>query len=232
MIWLSFLNSIKQALLPEKTLYYPGCITKFALSDIENNYTEILKLLNINFIKLKDIEYCCGSPILNAGYKEEFREIIEKNTELLREHKITKIITNCPACYNAFNKHYNIKVEHITQTIINNIDKLILKDFEGKEIHYHDPCYLGRHSQIYDEPRNILKALNIEVQELSLNREKSQCCGAGGNVKANLPKTSNRIVESLIKREKITELITCCPMCFIQFKNTDIKVYELSQLII
>ena len=115
---MSFLNSIKQALLPEKTLFYPGCITKFTLSDIEDNYTEILKLLNINFIKLKEIEYCCGSPILNAGYKEEFREIIEKNTELLREHKITKIITNCPACYNAFNKHYNIKVEHITQTII------------------------------------------------------------------------------------------------------------------
>jgi len=146
---------------------------------------------------------------------------------------VGRIITNCPACYKMFKEQFpEIKVEHVTQTIWNNIKKMKLKTYNEK-ITYHDPCHLGRHSGIYEEPRWILQALDFDVVELKNNRENSMCCGGGGGLKTNSPKISNKIVKMLMEEVKTDKIITTCPLCYVQFKeNTDKQVLEMSQVLI
>ena len=67
------------------TLYYPGCLTKFALKDIQDNYEEILRIEGIDFIKLSDKELCCGSPVKNAGGKKLFKGLARKNLKVFKE---------------------------------------------------------------------------------------------------------------------------------------------------
>ncbi len=215
------------------TLYYPGCLTKFVLKDVEENYKKILTQLKIEYIMLGEMEFCCGSPVLNAGYEKEYNELVEKNREVLKKYGVGKIITNCPACYKMLKEQFpEIKVEHITQTIWKNIDKMKLKSFNEK-ITYHDPCHLGRHSGIYDEPRYILQALDFEVVELRNNRENSMCCGGGAGLRTNAPQVSEKIAKMLGEEIKTEKIITTCPLCYVQIKEgTDKQVLELSQVLV
>ncbi len=223
----------KLGLKREKTLYFPGCISQIINKNIQRNYEQILKNLNINYITIPDTELCCGSPVLNAGYLEDFERLMNKNTELFKNFGVKKIITNCPACHKVFSQDYNIEAEHITQTIWNNIESLKLKEFD-EEVAYHDPCFLGRHSNIYEEPRYILKALGFKIREFDLNRENSFCCGAHGNLKAVLPLTATRIAEARLRQTKAKRLITTCPLCYLHLKESalTIKVFELSEVLV
>lgn len=216
------------------TLFYPGCMTKYVLKDLEKNYMELLRRLGIDFIMLKDLEFCCGSPVLNAGFPEDFNNLIDKNLESFKRHGVSRIITNCPGCYNILSKHYNLKVEHISQTIWKNIEKLKLQSFNEK-ITYHDPCHLGRHSNIYDEPRYILRALDFEIVESKRTRENTLCCGAGGGLRNNAPKMASKIAKLRFKDVPARKLITCCPMCYYHLKENapdNIEVLELSQVLV
>ena len=95
---MSFLKSFLDKILGSNTLYYPGCLTKALLPEIQKNYEDILHELWIDFIKLSDKEYCCGSPVLRAGMKDAYEKIKEKNIQIFKEHAVGLIITNCPAC--------------------------------------------------------------------------------------------------------------------------------------
>ena len=122
-------------------LYYPGCLTKFVLQSEMNNYRKILNKIGVDFIMLPDeMHLCCGSPVRNAGYEKDARQLARKNFELFKKHSIGKIITNCPACFKTFMQDYkemmhdwNIEVEHITKTILNALKKrpqLVIKKGE------------------------------------------------------------------------------------------------------
>ena len=91
-------------ILGGNTLYYPGCLTKFVAKDLKENYKKILRSLGIDFIELAEIEVCCGSPVLKAGYADDFKNLAEKNLKIFKEHSVKKIITNCPACFLVFKK--------------------------------------------------------------------------------------------------------------------------------
>jgi len=234
-------------LMGKNVLYYPGCMTKFILKDVEKNYEKILKKCGIDFIKLKDIEVCCGSPVRNAGYAVNFEFLVRKNHEIFKRHNVRKIITNCPACYKTFKQDYpqivgdwNIEVEHITTTIMNAMKKRNLKinRLNGKAT-YHDPCHLGRYSGIYDEPREIIKNMGYDLVEMEFSRENAFCCGGGGGLKANYPDLSKeiakeRIIEALKTNAKV--LFTSCPLCYTCLKEVsnalkkNIKVVEISSL--
>ncbi|MCP3682286.1 MAG: (Fe-S)-binding protein [bacterium] len=216
-------------LLGGNTAYYPGCLTHFALPEVEQNYKTILKKLGVNFVTIPET-ICCGSPALHAGYKEDFERLRTKNKETFSKYGVNKIITNCPACYRVLTDA-GFKVEHITQVIEKHLNKLEVKH-SGK-ISYHDPCHLGRHSNLYEPPRKILQHIGFELEELPNNREKALCCGAGGGVKTNYPNLSNKIAKQLIETSK-RDLVTTCPMCYKQLKDNSskIKVIELSELLI
>lgn len=223
-------------------LYYPGCLTKFVVKEVGENYRKILRKIGIDFIELKDLEVCCGSPVLNAGYKEDAKKLAEKNFKIFKEHSVKKIITSCPACFKTFSQEYpkllknwDIEVKHITQTISEAVKKgkIKPKKVEGK-ITYHDPCHLGRYANVYEEPREVIK-LAGDFVEMEFNRENAFCCGGGGGLKSNFPELSREISKERIKQAeevKANLLITSCPLCYICLKEASkkINVIEFSQL--
>lgn len=236
-------------ILGGNVLYYPGCMTKFVLKDLEKNYETILRKCGIDFIKLKDLEVCCGSPVKSAGYLENFKTLAKKNFKIFKDHGVKKIITNCPACFNIFKRKYpevlsefDVEVEHVTQTISEAIKsgKLKLKKIgKSKKVTYHDPCHLGRCCGVYEEPRDIIKNLGYELIEMKFNREIAFCCGGGGGVKANYPELSEEIAKERVKQAMETKadmLVTCCPMCFSCLKDvgkkSNIKMVGLSSLVV
>jgi heterodisulfide reductase subunit D len=155
------------------TLYYPGCLTKFAAPDIEANYKSILENLGIDCITIPEF-VCCGSPVLNAGYDEDFALLQKKNQELFRKYAVKRIITNCPSCYRIFRERFNMPVEHISQVLFRNIGKLD-KRWDGEKACYHDPCHLGRHSGVYKEPRKVLEAVGLKIVERCLLQRTGPC---------------------------------------------------------
>jgi Fe-S oxidoreductase len=229
-------------------LYYPGCMMKFVTKEQNEKYKKILRKAGIDFILLTELEVCCGSPALAAGHKEEAKQLAEKNFKVFKEHSVKKMITPCPACFRTFSQEYpklvenwDIKVEHITQTLAKAIEEGKLK-IKGKNVKvtFHDPCHLGRYSGIYEEPREIISKSGAEIVEMEMSREQSLCCGGGGGVRANYPELSKEMAKERIKQAEKTKaeiLVTSCPLCFVQLKeaaeesNSKIKVMELSEFI-
>jgi len=247
------MSIFKKIFKDSNILYYPGCLTKFALEDIQEKYKKILEKEGIDFIMLKDEELCCGSPVKNAGEPEAFKELAEKNLQIFKSHGVGTIITNCPACAVVLKKDYaeilgekwDIEVKHMTE-IIKPIDaSLQLREGNGgkgksekknKTATYHDPCHLGRAMGIYDQPREIICSQGFELKEMELCRNKSYCCGGGGGVKSNFPELANSIAKDRINQAKKTGadiLITPCPMCYANLKENkgDMEVKELSEIL-
>jgi Fe-S oxidoreductase len=213
------------------TLYYPGCITKFVLADKQKQYEELLKRMGVEFIKLPNVELCCGIPVLNAGYVEEFEQIKRKNLEIFKEYDVKRFITNCPGCYHTLKNEYGLEGEHITQLLARNMDKLN-KSFKDEVITYHDPCHLGRWSGIYDEPRKVLEKRGLLVRELPYRKKDGMCCGGGGGLRQNDRVTSDKVACNILKNVKSKKLVSACPMCYYHLKENakDVEVVEYSDL--
>jgi heterodisulfide reductase subunit D len=237
---MNLIKKIKNIFAGANTLYYPGCITKFVYKNLHKNYKIILNEIGIDYIELKNLEHCCGSPVINAGYKKDYEKLINHNKKIFTQSSVKKIITNCPACYKTLKENYpEIEIKHISETIFDAIKnkKLNIKNLKNEKITYHDPCHLGRHSGIYEEPRVILKNLGYKIIEMEKNRKDSLCCGAGAGLQNNHKEISNKIAKIRIKQAQETKtkkLITACPMCYHQLKKNSpkLKVIELSEVII
>jgi Fe-S oxidoreductase len=219
------------------TLYYPGCLYKFAAKNLNENYIKILNKLKINFLLIDEF-VCCGSPALNAGYTEDYNNLKKKNIALLDKYGIGTIITPCAACYKMLKKEYGldkkgVEVKHMTQILNERAGRI--KRVNTEQVTYHDPCHLGRHCQIYDEPRNILRAIGLDVKEFSKNRQNATCCGAGAGVKANFPDIANKIAQKKMKEVKTKYMVTACPLCHMHFKENapeNVIVRELSEFVL
>ena len=239
--------SIFKKLSHGNTLYYPGCLTKFVAKDLAENYRIILRRINIDFIELPEVELCCGSPVLAAGYPDEFQKLAEKNLKIFKDHAVSRIITNCPACFKIFSVDYtknlgntwDIKAEYIIQTIARAIkdgELKVSKNLEKRVSTYHDSCHLGRMLGIYDQPREVLEQLGVDLKEMTRTKEYAFCCGGGGGVRANYPELANQVAKERVKLAKEIDaamLITSCPLCYLHLKeNSDeIEVKEMGELI-
>ncbi|MCK4996684.1 (Fe-S)-binding protein [Candidatus Pacearchaeota archaeon] len=229
----------------EKVLYYPGCLTKGVLKQEFENYKDVFNILKLDFILLSDSESCCGLPVFNAGYKKDARKLAKKNFEFFKENGITKIVTSCPSCYHTFKDVYpelvrdwDIEVEHATVTILNAIKKRGIKYMGSEEdrvvVSYHDPCHLGRYSEIYNEPREIIHLLGGKLIELSFNRENAMCCGAGGGVRANFQEIAKKIAEKRIAgmSEDVIQILSPCGLCHANIKTATDKSREFSTFVL
>ncbi len=216
-----------------KTLYYPGCSTKFKAKAIRHRHEELLKKFKVKYITLPQLEVCCGKPALDYGYKEDFQALRSKNTQTFLGQNVKKIITSCPSCYTIFKHYYeDIEVEHITETILQNMDK-IDKKYPGQSITYFDSCNPQKYSELYENPRKILKALGFHVRELHLNREKALCCGRV--LKPISPKIANSMATAVLEEVETTKIITMSPGCHIHLhanKKNAPKIVELSEVLL
>ncbi|MCK5450010.1 (Fe-S)-binding protein [Candidatus Pacearchaeota archaeon] len=238
---MGLINWVKS--LGGNVLYYPGCLTKGVLSTEFENYKEIFNRLGINFILLSDEETCCGLPILNAGYKKEARKLAKKNYDLFKKYSVTKIITNCPACYHMFKETYpklvrewDVEIEHATVTILEVLKNRRIKfrgsDEDRETVSYQDPCYLGRYSGIYNEPREVIGLLGGKVVEIRFNRENAICCG--GQMEKNFPNVSRKIATERVRSVPIdaTMIISPCGFCYTNLKSASEKSIEFSTFVL
>ncbi|MFV1948887.1 MAG: (Fe-S)-binding protein [Anaerolineales bacterium] len=216
------------------TLYYPGCVTHHALPDIAQRYESLLHQAGVDFIVLNGETLCCGSPVKRAGYADDFEELKCRNLEIFTRFSIRKIITNCPGCYHTLKHDYGLDAYHITQVLAagkvveaNPSREIVNEDL----LTYHDPCHLGRWSEIYDEPRLLLREAGWVITELPGNHEFSLCCGAGGGMKSNFPDLANSIACQRLAQVENGRLCTTCPLCYAHFKENaeDIEILEFSQ---
>ena len=219
-----------EKLAGSNTLYYPGCVTHYALPEIEGRYEALLRQAGVDFIMLPGETLCCGSPVKRAGYLADFETLKAKNLEIFARFSVRKIITNCPGCYHTLKHDYGLETYHVTQVLADRLPGGE-QGTSSPSITYHDPCHLGRWSGIYDEPRRLLAEAGWTVTELPDNREQSLCCGAGGGVKANFPELANAIARQRLALVENGRLCTACPLCYAHFKeNADgVEVLELSQ---
>ena len=228
------------------TAFFPGCITYHKYKDGFELYQKIFSRLRIDF-KVLDKQICSGVDALEAGYENEARKLARKNLDLFKKEEIKSIITNSPAAYKAFSHDYkdllpdwNIEIKNIWQIILNRLKEKpsLIKHHAMKPIIFHDSCYLGRYSGIYNEPREILEIIGYEVKEFSYNKEKSMCCGSCGGLPRVNPKLADEIAKERVlqaKRLGADKIIVCDFQNYELLKKNSqefgIKVVELSDVL-
>jgi len=212
-------------------LYFVCCAPSYdsRAQEVARAMVKNLNKLAIDFSILGNNENCCGNEIYSIGEKGLFEELVNKNLSLFDQYGIKKIVTTSPHCYNAFKNRYGRKdfeVQHYTQYFANLIDEGKLK-FSGKiekVVTYHDPCFLGRQNNIYEEPRKIIESIpNVKFVELPMSRGRSLCCeGGGGRMWYDIPREWERLTETRVKEALNVgaEIIAvACPFCLLTFDD-------------
>ncbi len=217
-----------------KVLLFAGCMASYVDHQSVVPLAKVLKSLGMEFRVLGSEEYCCGLPLLLAGDLEGFKEVASKNFETFRSLGIERIVTPCPSCYRTFKTLYRqyagidlseigIEVVHFTQLLYELWNRGVLK--LGKlrgVVTYHDPCDLGRHEGVYEEPRALIEALGLELVEMKRCRNYARCCGAGGNVRIADPELSLRVAELRLREDlppNVSMIIHTCPTCRVQLEE-------------
>jgi len=187
--WTAGLN-VKEFTEGTEILYFPGCYPSYdsRLKKVAIATAKILSAAGVDFGILGTKEVCCGESIRKAGDEELFKQLARENIKNFIDAGVKKILVSSPHCYHTFKNEYtefktNFEVIHISQFLYELIKEgrlNIKKELPGK-ITYHDPCYLGRHNGIYEEPRGVLmKVPGLELAEMADCRQESLCCGGGG----------------------------------------------------
>jgi Fe-S oxidoreductase len=236
-------------------LFFVGCAGSFdqRAQRITKAFATILNKVGINYAILGKEEICNGDPARRAGNEFLFQMMAYQNIQLLDGYEVKKIVTACPHCFNILKNEYpalggNYEVVHHTVFLQQLIDegKIKMKEngsFKGKKITYHDSCYLGRANNIYEAPRKVLEALDVELTEMKRSRSNGLCCGAGGAQMFKEEEKGNKRINEERTKEAIetgAEIIASnCPFCMTMLsdgvklneKEDEVKVIDLAELI-
>jgi Fe-S oxidoreductase len=232
--------------------YFPGCYLSYdpRLKKVARATADILNLAGIDFGILGPEENCCGESIRKTGDEELFKRLARDNIKAFVDHGVKKILVSSPHCYHTFKNEYpefmvNFEVVHITQYLFELIyeGRIELTKEYGKKVAWHDPCYLGRHNGIYDEPREVLKKIpGLELNEMPESRVDSLCCGGGGGrIWMETPKGERfsdiRVEQAIGVGAEI--LVTACPYCITNFEDSrltmdvteNIEIKDITEII-
>lgn len=214
-------------------LYFPGCYLCYdpRLKKVAKATVSVLNKAGVDFGILGEQENCCGESIRKTGNEETFKKLARENIKTFIENGVKTILVSSPHCYHTFKNEYpefkaNFDVVHISQYLLQLIDegRLQVNKEYAKKITYHDPCYLGRHNNVFDEPRDVLtKIPGLELRELAESREESFCCGMGGGRIWMETHPSDRFSNLRLKDAldlEVEELVTACPYCITMFEDS------------
>lgn len=232
-IFVSSNNTDVSSTNKERVIYFAGCMTALTPS-ISKAMVSILERAGVEFVFMdKDGGLCCGRPMWMAGRFEQAEQLIQKNTEIIKESGATTLLLSCPICYRIFKEKYNldgIEIIHHSEYIERLISQNRLKTVNSPETSYvfHDPCELGRGSGIYEQPRKVISGLGRLV-EAQKNGKESICCGGSlGSLTLGFEKrkaiTENALANLTIA--KPDTIVTACPLCrstFNRYSETPVK---------
>ena len=236
-------------------LFWVGCAGSFdeRAKRISKSFAQILTKIGVKFAILGQEESCTGDPAKRAGNEFLFQMMAYQNIQVLNSYEVKKIVTACPHCFNTIKNEYpelggTYEVVHHTQLLQELIDSGKIKisdtnEFKGKRITYHDSCYLGRANDIYEAPRSVLAALDVDLAEMGRSKKTGLCCGAGG---AQMFKEDEKGLKR-INDDRATEAINTgadivvanCPFCITMLqdgikaeeKQDSVKVLDIVELL-
>jgi Fe-S oxidoreductase len=231
-------------------LWWVGCApaTDARAQKTARDFAKILNAAGVNFSVLGKMERCTGDSARRSGNEALFFELATGNVETLNAVKPKRIVATCPHCLHTLANEYpafggNYEVIHHTQLIEELLaqGKLQLHGTGTSELTFHDPCYLGRHNDVYDAPRQVLYSVGAEIIEMDRNRNNSFCCGAGG---AQMWKeeehgtervSANRIKEAMATGQDT--LAVGCPFCMIMLtdaakaEQTSMQIKDVAEIV-
>jgi len=238
-----------------EVLFWVGCAGSFdqRAQKITKAFATILHKVGIKYAILGKEEMCTGDPARRAGNEFMFQMMAYQNIQTLNGYGIKKIVTACPHCFNILKNEYpelggNYEVIHHATFLQQLIDDGKIKineggSFKGKKITYHDSCYLGRANNIYEAPRKVLEALDVEMVEMKRCRSNGLCCGAGGaqmfkeEEKGDIRISTERTKEAIETGASI--IASNCPFCMTMLsdgvksneKEDQVKVLDIAEMI-
>lgn len=233
-------------------LLFVGCMRSYEDRNkkVSVSLTRILNHLEIKFAVLGMEEGCCGDPARRAGNEYLYQILAQTNMETFKKYHIKRILTTCPHCYNTLKNEYpqlgfSCEVVHHAVFLQENIRKGSIKLDNPllKKLTYHDPCYLGRFSSVYEPPREVLKAIpSLAFREMKRSRIDSLCCGGGGGWMWMDEKIGKRMNLHRLEDALATEsewVATACPFCVTMFddaikdKNLEenLKIWDIAELV-
>jgi Fe-S oxidoreductase len=212
-------------------LFYAGCTPSYdpRVQKVARAIVQLMQGCGVDLGVMGKDENCCGSEVRRLGEQGLFEMMVEENQEIQKELEIGHMFTVSPHCFNAFKNDYpqnGVEVQHYTQVLAERASRGELKFSKGveKTVTYHDPCYLGKHNGIFDDPRTVLKTIpGVNLVEMDRSREKSLCCEGGGGrmwLEGTNPGTrlaQQRIQEALDTGAEI--LATACPFCLLTLEE-------------
>ena len=220
--------------------FYVGCTPAYdpRIQPVTQALARVFQETGIEFGTMGMDEFCCGHEVRRIGETEGADSMVEEYHEMLQEFEARRMVTVSPHCFNAFHNEYGempFPVQHYTQLLSDLLDdgQLTFRTELGKKVTYHDPCFLGKHNQIYDEPRHILRRLpGVEFQDLDRSRERSVCCeGGGGRMWAEGTNLEERLAHQRV-RDAIDlgadVLAVACPFCLLTLEDA-VKILGLEQ---
>jgi Fe-S oxidoreductase len=242
-------------------LFWVGCAGAYEdrAKKTTRAVAELLDLAGVSFAVLGDGETCTGDPARRSGNEFVFQQLAMQNAEVFKEARAKKVVSTCAHCFNTLKNEYSqfgveLEVVHHTQLLNRLVREGRLTPVaqngagNGRSITYHDPCYLGRHNQVYSPPRELLDIIpDAELKEMPRNSERSFCCGAGGarmwmeetiGERINL----NRTTEAL--ETGADQIATGCPFCRVMLSDgltakqadgsarEEVEVLDVAQLLL
>jgi len=243
-------ENVKRATPPD-VIFFAGCTGSYRMQDIPKASVTVLDRAGIKMNCLGGDEICCTSPALRTGVNTLTMKASETVVTKADAMGAKDMVMSCAGCFKTvstnFGDYYSKtgqNVYHLTQYVDNLIKerKLPLNHEFKAKVTYHDPCHLGRHSGVFEEPRNILKKIKgLEFVEMERNRENSRCCGAGGGYKSAFNDFAVNIAAERIKDAEAVgaEVIaTACPFCVLNLKagakkiGSKVRVMDISEILL
>jgi heterodisulfide reductase subunit D len=229
-----------------EVVYITGCVSAFfpLAQKIPMALVDIMDASGVDFTLLGEEEWCCGFPLLGAGLMEMFEDFRAQNLAAVKARGAATVVFACPSCYQMWREHYRTDLELLSAP-----EFLLRRVREGKTpltelaltVTYHDPCDLGRGARVFEEPREVIRAIpGVTLVELPHSRENCMCCGGGGNLEMVDPDLAAKIAKIKIDEVLATgaqAVVTSCQQCvrtmtsYVKRNKIRLDVMDIVQLV-